>query len=223
MDFLIRCGSNVHLLVEDTHSRIERQGQHLRVYLWPKDRRDQPPLVLRLIVLKRGGKRFYLLTSVTEEARLSRRKAGEIYQARWGVEVEFRSLKRTLAHYRVLSKTPTAGAMELAAYVLALALLMLQGAVALGRQVVRLSVAAALRALRDALEALRNRAWAPALAQRLRGALRDDYQRRRPKHSRYWPRKKNDHPPGPPNLHRLTRHETVRIAAIRNQFSTALG
>ena len=223
VDFLIRCGSNVHLLVEDTHSRIERQGQHLRVYLWPKGRRDQPPLVLRLIVLKRGGKRFYLLTSVTEEARLSRRKAGEIYQARWGVEVEFRSLKRTLAHYRVLSKTPTAGAMELAAYVLALALLMLEGAVVLGRQVVRLSVAAALRALRDALEALRNRTWQTPLEQRLRVALRDDYQRRRPKHSRYWPRKKNDHPPGPPKLHRLTRHETARIAAIRNQFSTALG
>jgi hypothetical protein len=223
VDFLIRCGSNVRLLVEGTYSRIERDGQHWRVYLWPKNRRHEAPLQLRLIVLKRGGKRVYLLTTVRQETRLSRRMAAEIYQARWGVEVEFRSLKRTLVRYRVLSKTPEAGAMELAAYVLALALLMLQGAVALGRQVVRLSVAAALRALRDALEALRNRAWAPALAQRLRGALRDEYRRRRPKHSRYWPRKKNDHPPGPPKLHSLSRHETARIAAIRNQFSTALG
>jgi hypothetical protein len=222
-DFLIRCGSNVHLLVEDTSSRIERQGQHLRVYLWPKNRRNQPPLELRLIILKRGGKRVYLLTSVREETRLSRRMAGEIYQARWGVEVEFRSLKRTLAHYRVLSKTPAAGAMELAAYVLALALLMLEGAVALGRQVVRLSVAAALRALRDALEALRNRTWATPLEQMLRRALRDDYRRRRPKHTRYWPRKKNDHPPAPPKLHRLTRCERTQINAILTHNAMALG
>jgi hypothetical protein len=223
VDFLIRCGGNVRLLVEGTYSRIERDGQHWRVYLWPKNRRHEAPLELRLIVLKRRGRRVYLLTTVRQETRLSRRMAAEIYQARWGVEVQFRSLKRTLVHYRVLSKTPAAGAVELAAYVLALALLMLQGAVALGRQVVRLSVAGALRALRDALEALRNRAWAPALEQRLRGALRDEYRRRRPKHSRYWPRKKNDHPPGPPKLHRLTRHETARIAASRNQSSTALG
>jgi len=223
VDFLIRCGSNVQLLLEDTHSRIERDGQHWRVYLWPKNRRHEAPLVLRLIVLKRGGKRVYLLTTVRQETRLSRRMAGQIYQARWGVEVEFRSLKRTLAHYRVLSKTPSAGAMELAAYVLALALLMLQGAMVLGRQVIRLSVAAALRALRDAMEAIRNRAWAPALEQRLRGALRDDYRRHRPKHTRYWPRKKNDHPPGPPKLHRLTPHEKARIHMIQNQYATALG
>lgn len=223
VDFLIRCGGNVRLLVEGTHSRIERQGQHRRVYLWPKDRRHEPPLVLRLIVLKRRGKRVYLLTSLRDQTRLSRRMAGEIYQTRWGVEVEFRSLKRTLAHYRVLSKTPTAGAMELAASVLALALLMLEGAVALGRQVTRLSVAAALRALRDALEALRNRTWETPLEQRLRVALRDDYQRRRPKHTRYWPRKKADHPPGPPKLHRLTPHEKARINMIQNQYATALG
>jgi len=223
VDFLIRCGSNVRLLVEGTYSRIEREGQHWRVYLWPKNRRDQPPLQLRLIVLKRGGKRVFLLTTVLDEARLSRRMAGEIYQARWGVEVQFRSLKRTLTHYRVLSKTPAAGAMELAAYVLALALLMLEGAVALGRQVVRLSVAAALRALRDAVEALRNRSWAAPLEQMLRDAQRDTYQRCGPKRTRYWPRKKNDHPPGPPKFHRLLPREKARIHIIVNQFTTALG
>jgi hypothetical protein len=223
VDFLIRCGSNVRLLVEGTYSRIERDGQHCRVYLWPENRRGQPPLQLRLIVLKRGGKRVYLLTTVKEEARLSRRMAGEIYQARWGVEVQFRSLKRILMHYRVLSKTPAAGAVELAAYVLALALLMLQAAVALGRQVVRLSVAAALRALQDAVESFRNRSWAAPLEQILRDAQRDGYQRRRPKRSRYWPRKKTDHPPGPPKLQTLTRTEIARIAAFRNQFLTALG
>jgi hypothetical protein len=106
VDFLIRCGSNVRLLVDGTCQQII-DG---RVYLWPKNRRGQPPLELRLIELKRGGKRVHLLTTVLHQTRLTRRMAGEIYQARWGVEVQFRSLKRTLAHYRVLSKTPAAGA-----------------------------------------------------------------------------------------------------------------
>jgi hypothetical protein len=223
VDFLIRCGSNVRLRVEGAHSRIERDSQHRYVYLWPMNRRHAPPRVLRLIELKRRGRRVYLLTNVQEETRLSRRMASEIYQARWGVEVQFRSLKRTLAHYRVLSKTPEAGAMELAAYVLALALLMLEGAVALGRQVVRLSVAAALRVLRGALEALRNRSWAAPVATALRAALRDEYTRRRPKRSRHWPRKKNDHPPGPPKLQSLTLREKARMTAITRTFSKILG
>lgn len=37
---------------------------------------------LRLIVLKRGGKRVYLLTNVLEPQRWSRALAGELYAAR---------------------------------------------------------------------------------------------------------------------------------------------
>jgi hypothetical protein len=61
VDFLIRCGSNVRLLVDGTCQQIIIDG---RVYLWPKNRRGQPPLELRLIELKRGGKRVHLLTTV---------------------------------------------------------------------------------------------------------------------------------------------------------------
>jgi len=53
---------------------------------------------IRLTVLKRGGKRVYVLTTVSEETRLSRRMAGEIYQARWGTEVQFRSTWSTALH-----------------------------------------------------------------------------------------------------------------------------
>jgi hypothetical protein len=219
VDFLIRCGSNVHLLLEDAAQRVEGT----RVYLWPLKHRGRPPLALRLIVLSRRGRRVYLLTNVLAPARLSRRMAGEIYQARWGVEVQFRSLKRVLGRYRVLSKTPAAGALELAAYVLALALLMLEGVVALGRRVVRLSVAAALRAWREALEALRTGIWAAPVAAALRAALRDAYRRRRPKRSRYWPRKKNDHPPGPPKFQRLTPQQKARINRMLSRITTTLG
>ena len=60
--FLIRCGGNTTLLVEETRQWIEERGECCYVYLWPKNRRRHKPLCLRLIVLKRGGKRVYLLT-----------------------------------------------------------------------------------------------------------------------------------------------------------------
>jgi len=71
--FVIRCGGSSTLLVEHTRQQIERQGDIRWVYLWPKNRRRKKPLRLRLIVLKRHGKRVYLLTNVQESTRLSRR------------------------------------------------------------------------------------------------------------------------------------------------------
>ena len=58
VDFLIRCGRNVRLLVDGTHTRIERDGQHRHVYLWPMNRRRVGPLVLRLIELCAGASEF---------------------------------------------------------------------------------------------------------------------------------------------------------------------
>jgi len=55
--FLFRVGGNVTLLT-DLGWQVERRGD--LVYLWPQDFRDQPPLVLRLIVLPRGAQAMYL-------------------------------------------------------------------------------------------------------------------------------------------------------------------
>ena len=84
--FVIRCGGCNTLLVEHTRQKIERSGDVRWVYLWPKNRRRQQPLRLRLIVLKQHGRRVCLLTSVAESARLSRSMAGEFYRARWAIE-----------------------------------------------------------------------------------------------------------------------------------------
>jgi len=146
--FVIRCGGSSTLLVEHTRQQIERQGDIRWVYLWSKNRRRKKPLRLRLIVLKRHGKRVYLLTNVQESTRLSRRMAGEFYRARWAIEVEYRGLKQTLGRRKVLARTPEPGAMELAANILAMALLLLYAALALGTKVSRLSLAKALWAMR---------------------------------------------------------------------------
>jgi len=223
VDILIRCVSNTTLLSDASWSQIERQGQHQMVYLWPQNRRSQLPLPLRLIILKRHGKRVYLLTNVLESQRLSRAMAGELYAARWGVETDYRALKQTLDRRRVLAKTPTVGALELAGNILALALLLLQAAVAQGARVSRVSVAAALRTVRRALECTRRRESSNWFVPALRAALRDDYHRRRPKRARDWPHKKKDPLPRPPNLRTPTRRENAFIQAVELYYALKLG
>ena len=221
--FLIRCGGNTTLLVEHTRQQIERRGDIRWAYLWPNNRRRKKPLRLRLIVLKRHGKRVYLLTNVQESTRLSRRMAGEFYRARWAIEVEYRGLKQTLARRKVLAKTPEPGATELAANILAMALLLLYAALALGAKVSRLSLAQALRAIRGAIEALRHGTSCAWLLDRLRAAVGDQYERHSSKRARDWPNKKNERPPSPPKLRRLKRSEKHRIREGIMPHTMALG
>ena len=221
--FLVRCGANLTLLVDRTRQQIERAGEHRYVYLWPQNRRRNKPLRLRLIVLKRKGKRVYLLTNVLEPERLSRAMASELYQARWGIEVQYRGLKQTLDHHKVLAKSPEPGAMELAGYVLGMTLLMLHGALVQGTRVVQASVAGLLRAIQWAIEAVRCGRSTVGLLDRLLGAVTDDYVRRWSKRARDWPHKKTEHPAGPPRLRRPTTYEKTRINALLCKQTTVLG
>lgn len=223
VSFLIRCCSNTTLLVDRTRQRIERAGECRIVHLWPTGRRSQPPLRLRLIVVKHRGRRVYLLTDVMEPHRLSRAMASEVYRARWGIEVEFRGLKQTLGRRKMLARTPEPGAMELIGTILAMALLLLHGAMGLGARIERLSVALLLRVIRRMIEATRwGRSTAPWLPG-IRTALRDSYVRRRSKRARDWPHKKNEAPPRPPRLRRPTRREKARISEWRETYPTVLG
>lgn len=216
----MRCTSNTTLLSDASSARIERAGQQGEVYLWPRKRRSQRPLRLRLIVLKRGGRRVYLLTTVLEPQRLSRAVAGGLYQARWGVEVNFRSFKQTLDRRRVLAGTPEVGPMELAGNILALALLVCHAAAALSARLARLSVAEALRTLRRAMQAVPNGAPTAWFARRLRTALRDAYPRHGPKRARDWPHKKTEAVPRPPKLRRPTLREKalLELLSLHNQL-----
>jgi hypothetical protein len=198
IDFLIRGGGNTTLLAEVGRENVERVGEHRYVYFYPLRKRGLPPLRLRLIVLKRKGQRVYLLTSVSDSTRLSRSIASELYAARWGIEVSYRSLKQTLGRRKVLARTPQAGASELAGGMLGLALLMLQAALAQGANIVRVSVSKVLGVVQRALEALRNKRSSRRFVERLRETVRDAYVRRRSKRARNWPHKKKEALRSPP-------------------------
>ena len=211
--FLIRCGGNIHLLLDDESIEIEQlhTRNETRVYLWPQDKHDQPPLVLRLIVTKKKKQKVYLLTNVLLTTQLPKRMACELYRARWGVEVYYRSLKQTIGRRRLLCKNPNNARMELAANMLGLFMLVVQGAVVVGKHVYRLSVSLALEAIRKATEALRwKKSW-PGFFKEMQVALKDKYKRHSTKEARDWPYKRTEKPPGPPKFRMLNSRETQKI------------
>ncbi len=213
--FLVRCGSNVNLLVEGTtHLIVTKRGQRI-VYLWPENHRGEAPLRLRLIECRQGKQKIYLLTSVLQEGdsfqTLSRETAGAIYRTRWGIEVNYRSFKRTMERGTVRARTPDRAAVELAGGILAMGMLRMHAAMVMGAKMARMSVAGVLRVIRWAIEAVRCGLSSVHIAKRLAAEARDDYERSGCKEARDWPQKKTERVPGPPKIRRLTTKELSKI------------
>ena len=76
---------------------IKRLGGGI-VLCWPKDKMNSgaKPLRLRLVKVKIGKTKMWMLTSVLNRKKLSNKKIIKYYKMRWGVEVEFRGLKQTI-------------------------------------------------------------------------------------------------------------------------------
>jgi hypothetical protein len=213
--FIIRVGRNVHLLEELGYAVHEVKGT---VYLWPKHRRNQPPLVLRLVRVRSGQQTVALLTNVSA-ASFSDREVAELYRRRWGIEVLYRSLKQTMQRRQMLSDRPKHAALELDWAVVGLWLLGLMTAEAAsrgGRPPRSWSLAQAQRVVRQAMRRLGKPRPAGGLRWQLRRAVKDTYVRRHPKAARYWPRKKTERPPGVPKIRTATREE-IRMAQAFHQ------
>jgi Transposase DDE domain len=212
--FLIRCSSGSRLLVSGSRTQIERHGEQARALLWPDKQARQEPLCLRLIVLKRAGRRVYLITNVMQSPWLSRSMAGQMYAARWGVEVRYRDLKQTMERRKVLAKTPGIGAVELAGSIMALGLLLLQAALASAGRMHRISLAKALQLIRRITEAVRMQRSTHVLMRAWSNAVLDDYRRTARKHRPEWPRKKTEPLPKPPKLRRLSAFAIDCLSAV---------
>ena len=198
-NFLLRVGSNVHLLQKLGYA--EQEG-HDTVYLWPERNWQEPPVVLRLIQCGQGKKKIYLVTNVLDKQLLTEKSAGVLYEMRWGVEVFYRSIKQTLQRRRMLSRTPEAAQCELTWAVFGIWLL---GLVSVAKITARgadpLSWSAALareRVRRSMRLATTGRHQDRALAGDLAWAVKDEYVRHARKRARDWPHKKTEQPPGNP-------------------------
>jgi hypothetical protein len=209
-NFLIRVGGNVRLLEKLwPDAKIEQKGNI--VYAWPKSMQGKsPPLILRLIKIGRGKDCVHLLTNVLNKGRMSDKTAGKIYRLRWGVEVFYRSFKRTLGFVKLKSRTGARGRVELEWALVAIAIMILLGLEALARRKVetrRVSPAGLLEVLRKSLShGEPGRDAGPKLRSALALCVQDDYRRHGSKQSRHRPKTKNT-----PKIHRL-KPPKIRVA-----------
>ncbi len=215
--FVIRVGANVKLLNKLGYAREQAN----RVYLWPDKARskNQPPMVLRLITVHTGKHPMYLVTNVMSQKDLSDRQVIQIYKARWGIEVFFRSLKQTFGRCKLRSASPDNALLELDWSLVGLwlaCLLTVDRLIKQGESPQRLSVAGVLGALRTAMRNYRWRADpGEDLWSLLSEALIDSYVRHGSKAARNYPRKKNEKPAGKPVLQPASREQVSCAKELR--------
>lgn len=218
--FVIRVGANVKLLKQLGYAR---QYEHT-VYLWPDSsaKKQQPPLVLRLIVIHDGKHPVYLVTDLCK-SQLSDRQAAEIYAARWGIELFFRTFKQTFGCGKLRSRSAENAKLELDWSLLGLWSICLVGERELsqtGSDPTRLSPAAAIKAFQDTLREYRVRpdSREECLWAKLRLALLDDYQRKSSKTSRNYPRKKQRHRIGAPKINPANEEQIIAAKQLKRQM-----
>jgi hypothetical protein len=192
--FLIRVGGNVHLITQLWPEAASRRRGDI-VYAWPRHHQARvAPLTLRLIRVESGQGAVYLLTNVLDRRRLSPRAAGHMYRQRWGVELFYRTLKRTLGYAKLHSRSGRRARIELEWGLIALSIAIQLGIHALHqnrRDPRRLSPAPLIRSLRRSLlqdAAARDfRCAGRRLTGALAASVKDDYRRRSSKRSRHHP------------------------------------
>lgn len=207
--FVIRVGGNVTLL---KHLGCVRQYDHT-VYLWPNTaaKKKQPPLELRLIELHDGRQPVYLVTNLPK-SRLSDRHARDIYAARWGIELFFRTFKQTFGCRKLRSQAAANAQWEFDWSLIGLWCICLLGETELaagGKDPTRLSAAKAIEAFQETILHYRVRPedGTETLRHQLQAALLDDYKRTSSKASRNFPTKKKRERTGPPKIVQATRQQ----------------
>jgi hypothetical protein len=211
--FLARVGGNVALLKKLGYAR---QYEHT-VYLWPDRvaKKQQPPLVLRLIVVHNGKHPVYLVTDLNK-SQLSDRQAVTVYQQRWGIELFFRTFKQTFDCRKLRSHSAENAKLELDWSLLSVWCICLLGQrelAASGTPPNDLSPAAAIHAFQATLRDWHVRPDTPeeSLWNLLREAVRDNYIRHSSKTSRNYPRKKKRRKMGHPEI-RVATKKQIRAA-----------
>lgn len=225
--FLVRVGANVSLLTERAGFQRKQNGL---VLCWPKAmmQAQQPPLRLRLVRVRIGKTKTWMLTSVLDESRLSVRQIVKFYKMRWRIEVEFRGLKQTLDCGKLCCRNDQRLLAELHWSIMGMAVAEL---LALKEQLspkrrrttrgqpppdpVKRSLAQTIRVFRHGLNNL-NHVPPPSenLHAKLRAAVTDSYERAASKRARYRPSNPDKKPLGNPTIRPLTLHEKKQLKAI---------
>ena len=206
--FLVRVGANVSLLRESAGYELRKKGL---VLCWPKDQRaTQPPLRLRLVKVRIGKTKVYVLTNVLDDSKLTPNQMVKFYKMRWGIEVEFRGLKQTLDRAKLRCRNEQRVLAELNWSIMAMAVAELfalkEQLASRPRKKAEPKPDPSNRSLANTMRAIRGCIRRPDsvsqtgedLATLLRKAVTDNYQRNASKKARYRPpnpdKKKLGHP-----------------------------
>lgn len=208
--FVIRAGANVRLLRKLGFTREYDNT----VYLWPDWARKKglPPLVLRVVWVHNGKQPMCLITNVMSKKQLSDRQIAQIYKARWGVELFFRTFKQTFGRRKLRSHKAEHAQLEADWSLVALwaVCLLAQREIAdSGGPPCRLSPGGAIKAIQEVMCHYRNRPdeLTESLMWMLRNALQDDYQRTSSKTARPYPRKRKRERTGVPKVARASKSQ----------------
>ena len=219
--FLIRGCSKAPLY---TAGRVKLDAFHEGECLyWPQDvqRRGEPPLPVRVLHVrkkKRGkakSQEVWLLTNVLDAKRLTLEQASKFYRWRWENEGLFRTYKRTLKKMKLESRTMALLHREAEGSMLALQILLAQGAMAMPRRSGQPEAQASPRKVllevrREILTAIGNRRQ-QNFRQRLSTAQRDTRQRTTAKERRVWPTRVPHKSLKPPRFLKLTKEQEAII------------
>ena len=229
-DFVVRVGANVNLLSE--HADVKKLGGGI-VLCWPKGQREagQPPLRLRLVKVQVGKTKMWMLTSVLDSRRLTRKQLVRVYKMRWGIELEFRGLKQTIDKHQLRCRNSDRLLVELNWSLCGMAvaeLLALREHIALREERSHddydpqdRSLANTMRALRRSMRNLTTYCDpAKNLLQELSQAKVQRYKNRTDKRARYRPANPDKKPLGEPTVRKLNaqerqtlKHHDHRVAA----------
>jgi len=221
-NFLVRVGANVSLLSEQAD--VKKLGGGL-VLCWPKGKRDsrQPPLRLRLVWVKIGKTKMWMLTSVLDRRQLGNKQIARFYKMRWGIEVEFRGLKQTIDKHTLRCRNADRLLVELDWSLRAMAvaeLLALREQIAAAGEddeVVSYdpkdrSLAHTMRALRKCLRNLGKYSTAAnGLWHELSQALVQRYNNRTDKQARYRPKNPDKKALGEPTVRKLNASQQKKL------------
>lgn len=205
--FLIRLTSRAPLYVPDK-STLKHYREGL-VYYWPQtmQKKGLPPIPVRLLCIRGQKDDVWLITNVLDEQRLPKKTASQFYRWRWRNECLFRAYKRTLGKVKLVSRTVALVHRELEGSLLAVQLLLGQGAMALQQagekrllpspRKILLEIRAEIRNVVGMYLGPRQRRtyW-----QRLQRARGDGRGRRANKVRRAWPGREPHRPPGAPKI-----------------------
>lgn len=216
--FVIRVGANVKLLQNLGHCR---HGDGI-VFLWPAEavRKKQAPIVLRLIEVKGERGSMYLVTSVLDRKALSDSMFKQLYPLRWGVELQFRSLKQTFGLGKLRSRNSEYALVELDWSIVALTMVQLLAL----REHSKVDIPPEQSSVREALRTIQYaiRHWyedetrTESFNARMGAATKDDYERTTTKRARYQANYKDKPSAGKPIVRTATSEQKRAYDELRN-------